>query len=807
MSWWRPWDRGGEAIRAALAEAEAAQPARIAAAAEASPQERPTPAPARHHPSFAGWPNEVGASLISKNLKPERLAAILREAEDGQPQRQAQLCFEIFDKDARLAGLANTRKLAVASLPWSVQAASTRRRDKAIAGYVTEVINGIQNRQAGFVGLLDAIFAGYAATEIDWRQEGQDVWVERLLPRPAHWFVPDTQRADLWRLLTRAEPATGELLMPGAWVWHEAWAKSGGTAAASAMMRPVARAFLVRNYGVRDWLIFAEVYGQPMRIGRFREGTSEADMAIAFRMLKGMGRDAAALLPAGIELQLIEAQRGTSVDVYRALLDWAASDAAVAILGQTLTTDAGNRGTQALGTVHDNVRRDLVGYDAEQLADTLNRDLVRHIVDFRFGPQADYPRLVFSTQTAEERATTAKLYTELGALGVRFPVSHVHEVFGVPQAEEGEPVYERRTSAASPTAPTTASQNADQSCGCPRCGAPPRTIAGAADDGGGGAEDLPAELERAAERALEGGLDAWREVVAQLRAWLESSPTLEDVDGRLLDTLRALKLEPYAQQLLDATLTAELVGRVQVAQGERPVGEWPDLPPERASAWWRKQAGMDEADFERLAAGARRRGALAARFTTLSAVKAIHAAFQESLDRGETLAAFEDRYNAALSANGLDEDTPHRVANVFRTSMARAYGVGRYEEQTEATDDRPYWLYDGTDDKRTRPTHKAYFGKCWPASHAIWGVIYPPNGFQCRCYVRSLTADDVRSRGLSIESGFPLLRRRLPDGTVGPEEIVLPDLGFQTNPATSEAELDWSQFPRTWRQALGKDTP
>lgn len=807
MSWWRFWDRGAEAIAAAVADADAHV---VAAAAETDPAQPARPAPARHHPSLTDWPHDVGASHVSRGLKPERLAAILREAEDGQPQRQAQLCFEIFDKDGRLAGLANTRKLAVASLPWSVQAASTRRRDKMIAGYVSEVIGGISNRQAGFVGLLEAIFAGYGAAEIDWRQDGADVWVEKLLPRPAHWFVPDSRRADLWRLLTKAEPATGEALAPGAWCWHEAWAKSGGTAAASALMRPVTRAFLVRNYGIRDWLIFAEIYGQPMRVGRFRDGTSEADMAIAFRMLKNMGRDAAALLPTGVELQLLEAQRGTSVEVYKALVDWAAGDAAVAILGQTLTSDAGDKGSRALGAVHDNVRRDLVGYDAEQLADTLNRDLVRYIVDFRFGPQADYPKLGFSTTTPEERATSAKLYTELAGLGVRFPVAHVHQTFGIPQAEDGEPVYEGRAQPVAPRAGQTAGSHVHDDLGCPRCGAAPRTIAGAAGGDEGGRMVLPDELERAVQLALEGGQDDWREVVAQLRAWIAGCDTLAQVDERLLDTLHALKLEPFAQQLLDATLTAELVGRVQVAQGEQPVGDWPELPPEKASAWWRKQADMDEAAFERLAAGARHRGALAARFTTLGAVKAIHAAFQESLDRGETLADFEDRYNAALSANGYEEDQPHRVANVFRTSMARAYGVGRYEEQAEPDmlSDRPYWLYDGTDDTRTRPTHRAFFGKCWPASHAIWGVIYPPNGFQCRCYVRSLTAADVKARGLSIEADFPRLRRKLPDGTLGPEEIVLPDVGFQRNPAIEdETELDWSQFPKTWRVALGKDTP
>ena len=55
----------------------------------------------------------------------------------------------------------------------------------------------------------------------------------------------------------------------------------------------------------------------------------------------------------------------------------------------------GDKGSYAAGLVHDGVRMDIVRADARALERTVNRDLIRPLVRFNFGPDANLPRLRF----------------------------------------------------------------------------------------------------------------------------------------------------------------------------------------------------------------------------------------------------------------------------------------------------------------------------------------------------------------------------------------------------------------------------
>jgi SPP1 gp7 family putative phage head morphogenesis protein len=97
--------------------------------------------------------------------------------------------------------------------------------------------------------------------------------------------------------------------------------------------------------------------------------------------------------------------------------------------------------------------------------------------------------------------------------------------------------------------------------------------------------------------------------------------------------------------------------------------------------------------------------------------------------------------------------TSWRVENIYRTNMQTAYAVGRYQQMLETAVDRPYWQYKAIMDSRTRPAHAAMHNKVYDYRHPVWDTWYPPNGFGCRCYIKSLSADDVADRGLKPETG------------------------------------------------------
>ena len=87
--------------------------------------------------------------------------------------------------------------------------------------------------------------------------------------------------------------------------------------------------------------------------------------------------------------------------------------------------------------------------------------------------------------------------------------------------------------------------------------------------------------------------------------------------------------------------------------------------------------------------------------------------------------------------------------------MRSAVASGRYAQMWENRETHPYWQYIAILDNRTRPHHRAINGVIKAADDAFWQSNYPPNGFNCRCTVRALTADAAQSRGGISENTAP----------------------------------------------------
>lgn len=746
----------------------------------------PAPEPAAHAPSWGGV-RVVTQSPRARGLTPERLAAILQRAEDGDVTAQSELLSQMEQRDGHLASVLRTRKRAVAGLPWTVEAASDKRRDRQIAEYCTSVLKNIPRLRRALVLALDAIAKGYSFTEIDWRQAPGRVWVAGLVFRPPHWFNPDQVRPDVWTLRTPDAP-TGTPLEDGRWIRHEVQDTAGSTSAGAALGRVLAWPYLFRNYAIKDWIIFAERCGAPIRTAKYRPGTSEADLVVLYKALQQLGVDAAAMIPEGTSIDFTQAPNSaSSADIYAQLVEWGAREMSKAVLGQTLTTEEGKSGSRALGQVHDQVRQDLLESDAAELSETISQDLIRPLVDFQFGPQATYPRFCLDARPPADLSGRAELYKTLEPLGVRFPVQHIHETFGIPEPKGGEPTY---GGVAAPPGPA------------PRP-APSSDPAPLADDPVA-LPPLPAEAERIIREALDDGEAGWATIIEQLRRHLDQATDVGQLSGLLIAALEQLDLTELADALSAELLRADLVGRAQAAQGERPVGDWPAVPPLEASTWWRARVPMTDTEWLKAGEDARAKGFTVAKFSTLQACQQVQAAIDEALMGGQTLDEFESRYQALLAAEGMTPESPAYIETVFRNNVQTAYAVGRYT-QLRAADTmsrRPYWLYDAVDDARVRPAHKAMDRKVYPADHPVWDVWYPPNGHRCRCSVRALTAAELAGLGLEVATDFPARQVKRVDGSMGPKEMVLPDEGWRRNAALSPHEFDWSQFPPDWRMAL-----
>ena len=102
------------------------------------------------------------------------------------------------------------------------------------------------------------------------------------------------------------------------------------------------------------------------------------------------------------------------------------------------------------------------------------------------------------------------------------------------------------------------------------------------------------------------------------------------------------------------------------------------------------------------------------------------------------------------------------------------------EEGSTVMELRPFWQYDAVNDSHTRPSHLEMDGRVFPADSPVWNTWFPPNGFKCRCTVKTLSKRQVEQRGLTVETSFP---------------AVAPDPHFGTNPAKVRFEPDLKDYP------------
>jgi phage gp29-like protein len=183
-----------------------------------------------------------------------------------------------------------------------------------------------------------------------------------------------------------------------------------------------------------------EIYGLPLRLGKYQGGASEDEKATLLRAVMSIGHDAAGIIPEGMSIDFQEAAKG-SEGPFMAMTEWCEKSQSKAILGGTLTSQAdGKSSTNALGNVHNEVRHDLMVSDAIQLAGTLTRDLVYPLLALNKGGVEDrrrLPKFKFVFKDSEDLGVLSEALPKFVAMGMRIPTDWAHERAGIPQAEEG----------------------------------------------------------------------------------------------------------------------------------------------------------------------------------------------------------------------------------------------------------------------------------------------------------------------------------------------------------------------------------
>jgi len=457
---------------------------------------------------------QVWHTSAADNLTPARLADLLQQARRGQGTAYLTLAEEMEERDAHYSSVLATRRLAVAGLPVRVDALSDDKRDIEIADAVRALVDAPDFDYLR-MDLLDALGKGYSVCEIEWDRDGKTWTPERYPHRDARFFQFDKVTGRDLRL--RDESNQDGLALP-------------------AYKFIVHTPRMCKAWAWRDWMAFADVYGIPMRVGKYGPGATKDEIKKLIAAVSNLASDAGAVIPDSMRIEFEKAANTAGAgEFFEKLANWWDKQISKAVLGQTMTADDGASLSQA--KVHDEVRKDLLRADAKALASTLNRDLIRPFVDLNYGP-GRYPNLVIAVEEPEDTAALMDAVTKLVPLGLRVQQSDLRDKLGLPDPDAGAELLQ---APAAPMLPAlNRAENRDTS-------APPRL------------PDIDREDQLAALLAREADplVGQWTE---QIEALVHRAGSFEDIQDGLLALLPEMDADKFARVMQRALAVAGVAG-------------------------------------------------------------------------------------------------------------------------------------------------------------------------------------------------------------------------------------------------------
>lgn len=505
-------------------------------------------------------------------LNPQRLASILREADRGDPVRYMELAETVEERDLHYLGVLGTRRRSVSQIDLTVEAANDSAEAEAHAQIVRNWLKR-DELQTDLFDILDCVGKGYSGTEIMWDTSEGDWMPARLELRDPRWFrFADHDLTTPMRLDDNGQKIPME---PGKFIWATIKAKSG-LPLRSGLARVVAWAWMFKAFTQRDWAIFTQTYGQPVRVGKWGTGASEQDKATLFRAVANIAGDMAAIIPDSMQIEFVESGNvGSASNNYKDRSDWLDMQVSKAVLGQTATTDAVTGGLGS-GKEHRQVQEDIERADARALSGILNRDLIRVWMALRGVPQALCPRLKIERPEGEDLAAFATAVTPFIDRGLPVAQSAIYAKFGLPEPKPNEEILRPVGADAAPFADPSASDTAPE--GAPsqikrvlgeikRVGPVSRTqTAVSAQAAVAGIFPPPDPVTLLADRLMQEASPEMERLIAQIEAMAGAATSLAELREMMLASFPDLATADLARVIARGMLAANLGGRVTVTE-------------------------------------------------------------------------------------------------------------------------------------------------------------------------------------------------------------------------------------------------
>ncbi len=499
---------------------------------------------------------------LAFGIDPVRLGGIIKAADNGSTQEWFILAEEIEELFPHYGAVLSKRRRQVAQLPITIEdadesPAAKQHGDLARAWLKTNAL------QHAMFHVLDAIGKGFSVHEIIWDTSRPDRIVPgRFCYRPPRFF--EVSWADGNTIWLRTENGF-EDLVPHKFLVHLHPNKSGNVVRGG-LTRAVAFLWMFSSYTMKDWALFVQAYGLPVRLGRYGPEASDTDKRTLWRALSSIAGDVAAMIPKSMEMEFVKgAENAAGTDLYLKRANFLDQQVSKLVLGSTAGTDA-IAGGHAVGKEHRAVEEDVERHDASLIGVSLNQQLIPAMIAFTFGPQDAYPTATVGRPDTVPLKDVVEAIDKLGGSGLKVKASQIRELL---QLEEPGPndevvggvpakMLERVDVPAAPDQGTVDIPNNTTADDQPSKHGLFGALLSLHSEGDTEVLDaLTARLTQDAAAALHG-------LTGQVRATFDAATSMRD----LVHRLHALKLKPVelGEAMARGMALAELVGQAAVVE-------------------------------------------------------------------------------------------------------------------------------------------------------------------------------------------------------------------------------------------------
>lgn len=386
------------------------------------------------------------------NLQEDNLLRYLETARKGINFWKSLLFEEIRRSDLQIGGICQTRKSSISNKEYEIEFDKRTKlgdTDKQnITDFIYDMLEDL-NIQNFFTDIIEAQIQGVSTFEIMYGIKNGKIIVTDLIYIQNHLLCYDDLE-DEYKYLAADKSDAMALKLKGLNVFEDRIDLNGlvienidkrkiievhsldGNAQngfQNGCIDSLIWGYLWKHYGLTDWSTYVERFAVPGIIAKYPPLMNKDDKQMLFEAVKKWGKLFKLIVPAGAEFDTIKDEsKSQTSQLFSDYLDYWDNKMSIRVLGQTLTTGTGERGSFALGKIHNAVREDLAISDMMLVKNTVN-ELIRRICDLNFTIDK-YPVFKFKQEKdIDYKKSRSEIIRNLYASGYRVKQADIEEEF------------------------------------------------------------------------------------------------------------------------------------------------------------------------------------------------------------------------------------------------------------------------------------------------------------------------------------------------------------------------------------------